>query len=50
MIIHSMYPISYGVVEIEGSANGRTLDQTVELADAAMYECKRKNKKEYPRI
>ena len=46
MIIHSMYPISYGVVEIEGSANGRTLDQTVELADAAMYECKRKNKKE----
>lgn len=46
------YPksFSYGVVEIEGSANGRTLDQTVELADAAMYECKRKNKKEYPRI
>ncbi|RGZ01771.1 GGDEF domain-containing protein [Clostridium sp. AM58-1XD] len=43
------YPasFSYGVVEIKGKTNSLTVEEIIKLADARMYECKRRNKKKY---
>ncbi|MCI8505194.1 MAG: GGDEF domain-containing protein [Lachnospiraceae bacterium] len=41
---------SYGIVEIEGKDNEWTLDEILQKADAAMYECKRRNKEKYPTL
>ncbi len=45
------YPISfsYGVVEIDEQNQELSLEEIIEEADSAMYECKRKNKKKYVR-
>ncbi len=41
---------SYGIVEVEGKDNEWTLDEILQKADAAMYECKRRNKEKYPAL
>lgn len=41
---------SYGIVEIAGKDNEWTLDEILNQADAAMYECKRRNKEKYPSL
>ncbi len=41
---------SYGIVEVEGKDNEWTLDEILQQADAAMYECKRRNKEKYPAL
>lgn len=41
---------SYGIVEIMGKDNEWTLDEILQEADAAMYECKKKNKEKYPAL
>lgn len=38
---------SYGVVEVNGITDPKTLREIIGEADAAMYECKRKNKEQY---
>lgn len=38
---------SYGIVEVNGITNPKTLREIIGEADAAMYECKRKNKEQY---
>lgn len=45
------YPVSfsYGVVEIRRIGKRMTLEEIIKTADAQMYECKRRNKKRYPR-
>ena len=45
------YPVSfsYGVVEIRRTGQRLTLEEIIKTADAQMYECKRRNKKRYPR-
>lgn len=41
---------SYGIVEVEGKDNEWTLDEILQEADAAMYDCKRRNKEKYPAL
>lgn len=41
---------SYGIVEIAGKDNRKSLDEILQVADGIMYECKRRNKKKYPKL
>lgn len=41
---------SFGVVEIPGAENTRSMDEILEEADELMYECKRRNKEKYPAL
>lgn len=43
------YPVgfSYGVVEINGNSEFHNLDEIIRRADAAMYECKKRNRLKY---
>lgn len=43
----SIYGFSYGIVEVKGEEETRTLKEIIDIADTAMYECKRKNKELY---
>ena len=43
------YPVSfsYGVVNVEGKDNTMTMDEIIKEADAAMYQCKKANKRDF---
>ncbi len=43
----NVHGFSYGVVEVRGEEETRTLKEIIDTADAAMYECKRNNKEIY---
>ena len=42
-----IHGFSFGVVRMKGSGETRTLKEIIAEADAAMYECKRRNKERY---
>ena len=41
---------SYGVLEIKGKDNTLTLEEIIEMADDAVYDCRIKNIAKYPLI